>query len=333
MPQTVGPAEAPGTVYTHPDFVATLGEIYHPGRACGTRDVVVGHAVYRLPWIEGRGLEPQAPFVDYHEPLARLGPLASLLPWPRAPGGPRLRRLWRLERAAISPVPLDAGGPAGAAPWALGAPLVDWAAFPAWEEYLALLRARRVLAEDQRRRRRLEELTGPLQFTADDSADDVLPTCMAWKSARDREAGRPALFEIDAHRRFFHRLRERGLLRASTLRGGGALLSVWLGSVHGGRWSGWVFTFNPEPALARCSPGRQLLYPMLHESWRAGHCQFDFSIGLEPYKLAFATHVRPLVTAGLLPPHALPGALARRLLRGYPRALQALRALRGRAGP
>lgn len=333
MPQGTEPTGAPAAVYTRPDFVATLGEVYHPGRACGIREVAVGRGVYRLPWFEGRGLQPQAPFVDYHEPVARLGPLAGLLPWPQGPGGRPLHRLWRLERAALGPVRLEGAGPAGAAPWALGAPLVEWAAFPAWEDYLALLRARRVLAEDQRRRRRLEDLAGPLHFTADDSAADVLPTCMAWKSARDREAGRPALFEVDAHRRFFHRLRERGLLRASTLRGGGALLSVWLGSVHDGRWSGWVFTFNPAPALARCSPGRQLLYPMLHESWRAGHSEFDFSIGLEPYKLSFATHVRPLVTAGLPPPRALPGALARRLLRRHPRALQALRTLRGSAGP
>jgi hypothetical protein len=328
-----GQAEASGTVYTHPDFIAALGETYHPGRGCGTVDVAVGRAVYRLPWIEGLGLQAQATFVDYHEPVARLGPLPSLLPWPRGPGGRPLRRLWRLECAALGPVQLDPTHPGAPPPCPLGAPLVQWAGFPAWEDYLALLRARRVLAEDQRRRRRLEELAGPLHFNADDTATDVLPTCMAWKSGRDREAGRPALFDVEAHRRFFHRLRERGLLRASTLRGGGALLSVWLGSVHGGCWSGWVFTFNPEPALARCSPGRQLLYPMLHESWRAGHREFDFSIGLEPYKLSFATHVRPIVTAGLPPPRALPGALARRLLRRHPRALQALRALRGRAGP
>ena len=85
-----------------------------------------------------------------------------------------------------------------------------------------------------------------------------------------------------------------------------------------------------RPALARCSPGRQLLYGMLEESWRAGHREFDFSIGLEPYKLTFATHVRALGTAGRAPAGERLAALARRLLAHQRRLLQGLRDLRRR---
>jgi CelD/BcsL family acetyltransferase involved in cellulose biosynthesis len=320
--------ERPGNVYTRDDFITLLGEAFHPGRVCRAAEVAVGRDVYRLLRVQGSGWAPETTFVDYHEPVGRLEGWAAWSPWPRGPQGRRLRRLPRLRKASVGLVPVADHLAEGEHAAALGAPVVVWEGFENWESYLALLRSRRTLAEDLRRRRRLEDVAGPLRFTVDDLADDVLPTCFAWKTGRDREAGRPELFAEAAPRRFFEALRARGLLRASTLRGDGRLLSVWLGSVHEGRWSGWVFAFNPDPALARCSPGRQLLYPMLQESWRAGHREFDFSIGLEPYKLSFATHVRVLGTAGSPPLDERLAAVARRLLGRHPWALQVLRGLR-----
>jgi CelD/BcsL family acetyltransferase involved in cellulose biosynthesis len=181
---------------------------------------------------------------------------------------------------------------------AFGAPTVLWKDFAAWADYLKLLRGRGVLVDDQRRRRRLQESVGLLEFRVDDLAEDVLPTCFMWKSARDLELGHVDAFARDETRAFFHALRARGLLRASTLRGDGQLLAVWLGAVYRERWSGWVTAFNPEPSLAKYSLGRQLIYPMLEESYHAGHQEFDFSIGLEPYKLFFATHVRAVKNLG-----------------------------------
>jgi hypothetical protein len=320
--------ERPGNVYTQDDFITLLGEVFHPGKVCRPADVAVGRDVYRLLWVQGRGWAPETTFVDYHEPVGRLEGWAARSPWPRGPQGQRLDRLPRLRNASLGLLPLTRYLAEPEQASALGAPVVVWEGFENWESYLVLLRSRRMVPEDLRRRRRLEDVAGPLRFAVDDQAEDVLPTCFAWKTRRDREAGRPELFAEAAPRHFFEALRVRGLLRASTLRGDGRLLSIWLGSVHQGRWSGWVFAYNPEPAFARFSPGRQLLYPMLEESWRAGHREFDFSIGLEPYKLSFATHVRRLGTAGSAPPGERVAALTRHLLRRHPRALQALRALR-----
>ena len=329
MPRARAGVPPGGNLYTQAEFIAVLGEVFHPGRTCRPADVAVGREVYRLPWVEGRGPVADTTFVDYHEPVGRLGAAAR---WGLRPEDARTRHLHRLPRlrhACRGLVTVDDWRARIRAETVLGAPVVLWQGFAQWEDYLALLRKRRVLAEDQRRRRRLEALVGPLRFAVDDPGADVLPTCFDWKSARDRAACRADLFATDAHRRFFERLRAHGLLRASTLRAGdGRLLSVWLGAVHEGRWSGWVFAFNPDPALARCSPGRQLLYAMLEEGWRAGHREFDFSIGLEPYKLSFATHVRALGTAGRLPAGERLAALARRLLAGRPQMLQTLRALR-----
>ena len=320
----------PGTVYSRDDFISLLGQTFHSGSTYRAAEVAVGPDVYRMLWVDGRGWQPGATFVDYHEPVGQLAGWERWSPWPRGPQGRRLPRLPWLRQASLGVVPLAKWLAETDATRALGAPLVCWEEFRNWESYLALLRSRRVLAEDMRRRRRLEDLAGPLSFRVNDAADDVLPTCFAWKSGRDREAGRSELFADPATRRFFEALQARGLLRASTLRGNGRLLSVWLGSLHAGRWSGWVFAFNPDPALARCSPGRQLLYPMLEESWRAGDREFDFSIGLEPYKLSFSTHVRVLGTAGSPPAGERLSALVRWLLKRHQRTLQALRAFRRR---
>jgi hypothetical protein len=273
-------------IYTSLEFLDVIATVYFAGRRCHVQDHVVAGQVYRLLVVDGLGPVVKQTFVDLHEPL---GPATrhSSLP-----------TLARLQGACLPQIPMAElrQQPGGEAP--MGAPSIVWRDFSTWEDYLQVLRTRRVLAEDMRRARRLASILGPVSFEVDDTADDVLPTCCAWKSARDLELGRPDLFAIEANRRFFPALRARGLLRASTLRAGGQLLAVWLGAVHQRRWSGWVFTFNPKQAFNRFSLGRQLLYPMLQESHRAGHAEFDFSIGMEFYKLNFATHVRPIGLAG-----------------------------------
>ncbi|MEY8876760.1 MAG: GNAT family N-acetyltransferase, partial [Leptothrix sp. (in: b-proteobacteria)] len=238
---------------------------------------------------------------------------------------PRLPRLAGVGQAAVPICSFRQRTDAGEA---MGAPTIFWRDFASWDDYLQLLRSRKVLSEDQRRGRRLQQIAGPLSFQLDDHADDVLPTCCAWKSARDLSLGRSDLFAQPANRRFFVELRARGLLRASTLRADGKLMAIWLGAVYERRWTGWVFTFNPEPELGRCSPGRQLLYPMLEASHRAGHAEFDFSIGMEPYKLNFATHVRPIGRIGPPPASELAAAQLRRWLRHNPWCHDKAKALR-----
>lgn len=283
MPESAWPAV---NIYTSPEFLDVIARVYFAGRSCRVQDHVVAGQVYRLLEVDGLGAVLNQTFVDMHEPLGpavRHGKLPTL---PRLPGACQ----------PLVPIATFRQQPGWEA--AMGAPTIVWRDIATWDDYLQLLRTRRVMAEDMRRGRRLEGILGPMSFQVDDTADDVLPTCCAWKSARDLELGRPDLFAVEANRRFFPELRARGLLRASTLRAGGQLLAVWLGTVYLRRWSGWVFAFNPEPAFNRFSLGRQLLYPMLQESHRAGHAEFDFSIGMEAYKLHFATHVRPLGLAG-----------------------------------
>lgn len=304
-------------LYTDPAFLEVVAHVYHPGRRCTVRDHRVGDHVFRLLDVEGHGPLVSQTFIDFHEPLG---------PWSDASG--RLPGLPRLPGVAGPPQPVDAFRMTAGRGLGDGAPLARWREFGSWDSYLALLQSRKVLSDDRRRRRKLAAWAGELVFQAHDPASDVLPTCFAWKSARDRSLGRPALFDDPRHGRFFEELQARGMLRASTLRGGDGLLAIWLGALHAGRWSGWVFTFNPAPELARFSPGRQLLYDMLEHGFRSGHAEFDFSIGLEPYKLQFATHVRPIGLCGRPTALSWMGTAARATLARYPRLHERVRAVR-----
>jgi len=283
-PPSLGDRSTPAdSLFSDPEFLACMAEAYFPGRAWQTQLTQVHGRVFRLLSVEGLGLQTQLPFLDYHLPLAQT-PTHGV------------RSLSHLDGVASPAVHLSQ-----AAPLELGAPVLEWNGFRDWDDYRQLLRERRILAEDERRWRRLEGVAGPLRFTLHDDRPDVMPTVMAWKNARDREAQRPALFDQPGPARFLKAWSEAGRLRVSTLRGTGQLLAIWLGCVHQGVWGGWVFSFNPQPALSRCSPGRQLLYPMLRSSLEQGHTAFDFSVGLEPYKLGFATHVKPMARLGRAP--------------------------------
>lgn len=277
---------APANLYASQEFLDALARSFFPSRHCRVEDFQLGERVFRLLSVEGRPLANTHPFLDMHEPLLYPSDLSCA------------EKLPRIEGVSHAMVSLDEFKTKPEWQLFLGAPTVQWEAFSDWDQYLELLRKRRVLAEDQRRLRRLGEMVGPLEFKVNDVSDDVLPTAFSWKSARDQQLKRKDLFALAQTRNFFRELQSYGLLQASTLRANGELLSIWLGAVYNGRWNGWVTAYQPNPSLAKYSLGRQILYPMLEHSFRAGHKEFDFSIGMEPYKLFFSTHVRAVAPLG-----------------------------------
>jgi CelD/BcsL family acetyltransferase involved in cellulose biosynthesis len=153
-------------------------------------------------------------------------------------------------------------------------------------------------------------------------------TCYRWKSQQMLETLGFDAFADERNRRFFPELRAAGLLNASTLRAEGRLLAAWLGAVHDGRWYGWIFTYDRDPALRKLSLGRLLLYRMLEESHRLGHREFDFSIGEEPYKWFFATHARMIAPLGTPPLRLRARRVAVATLKAFPSLERRVRALR-----
>lgn len=276
--------------YASREYLDVLAHVYFPGRRAAVEEVEVGGQVLRLLVVDGRKPITSWFFLDYHEPLAP------------AERGPATRRRCFVPVVSQRAVRFEewkeaAGGILTPAPY------VDWAAFPTYAAYQDHIkpRGRDLLREAARRRRRLEEEFGTLSFTYDDQREDVIPTSLRWKSTQLRDTQLPDLFERQDNVEFFHELRRRGLLVASSLRANERLLSAWLGFVHEGVWSGWIFAHDRDPALKKYSVGRQLLHSMLEESHRRGHRQFDFSTGDEDYKSLYATHARLLGPLGALP--------------------------------
>jgi len=292
-------------LYANPEFLDVVARVFFPSRPYAIEDFKVDGKVFRLLTIDRVPLARPHPFIDIHEPV----PVSSSVG--------RLRKLRGLAGVSHAIVGLDEFRNDLAWSEFSGAPTVFWAGFEQWDDYEKLLRKRKVLADDRRRRRRLEEMLGPLEFFSDDRRNDVLTACFEWKTERYRNLKRN-LFAEEQTREFFRELQRCGLLRVSTLRAGDKLLGIWLGVVQGGRWFGMVLAFNPEKSLSKYSVGRQLLYPMLEESYREGHLEFDFSIGFESYKRYFATHVRAIGYHGSPPLHTRLASHARNRLKSWP---------------
>ena len=181
------------------------------------------------------------------------------------------------------------------------APFVDWTKFSSFDDYynLILSRNRGLVREYERRGRSLKKHLGETLFAEHDEGDDVIALAQQWKKTQLRAMGENDIFSCDKNVRFFYSMAEKGLLKASTLRAGKDLLSVWLGFVYDGVWSGWIFASNPD--LGKYSLGHQLLQEMLKKSYALGHRQFDFSLGDEGYKFMYATDGRILGPIGDLP--------------------------------
>jgi CelD/BcsL family acetyltransferase involved in cellulose biosynthesis len=185
------------------------------------------------------------------------------------------------------------------------APFVDFSEFADYSEYRAFLmkRSKDRFKKNWRLRERLENDFGTLKFTFNDSGDDVLEKSLTWKSAQLRETGLPDLFRKEENWEFYRELKRRGVLLSSTLRANERLLSSWLGYTHNGYWSGWIFTYDHDPALKKYSIGWQLMDSLLQTCHERKLKGFDFSIGHSDYKMTYGTHVRLLGSVGTRPAH------------------------------
>lgn len=314
-----------GNLYTSQPYLDVVIRTFGAGLSCEIADFRVQDRVFRLLARPGRwgtrGPRPHpTPFLDMHEPLAN-GDQSN---------GKTHRLAW-LPQVSHGIVPADEFQARTLARDFIAAPTVLWDAYPAWDDYLGFLRGRSSLVkDDQRRMRRLDETLGRVDFAVDDRSEDVLPTCYRWKSQQMLETLGFDAFADERNRRFFPELRAAGLLRASTLRAQGRLLAAWLGAVHDGRWYGWIFTYDRDPALRKLSLGRLLLYRMLEESHRLRHREFDFSIGDEPYKWFFATHARMIAPLGTPPLRLRARRVAVTALKAFPSLERRVRALRDR---
>lgn len=275
--------------FASPAYLAVVADVYFGGRSTRVADVRFGGKVLRVLIVDDRQVASEVPFLDYHLPLRpeEWGPVER-----RHAYAPRVAQgvVSREQRHSI---------PAGF----IASPYVDWSSFSSYEDYLAQRDDlhHRTIKKHRRFKVRLAEDFGALEFAADDRRRDVLALALEWKSAQFIETGERDLFADACNVRFFEELRDRGLLVASTLRASGRLLSVWLGFVHDGVWSGWIFAYDHDPALRPYSVGHHLMQSMLAYSFASGHREFDHSVGGQDWKWKYATHARLIGPLGIPP--------------------------------
>ena len=274
--------------YASAEYLNVASEVYFRGRQIRIEDVRIGDDVLRLLVVDGKDVVTSLPFLDYHEPLDQnQGDQAG-----RKHG---YAHFVARKRAELAKVDLNAFEDRELAP------TVDWTKFARYDDYKAFIlsRQRGLIRENERRGRRLADVFGTLQFNMNDEGEDVFEFARKWKSQQLCATGQEDYFADPRNLEYFSVLRQKGLLVSSTLRGDGRLLSVWLGYIHDGVWSGWIFTYDAE--FRKYSVGHQLLIAMLQRSYELGHREFDFSIGKEDYKMLYATDVRVLTSIGAIP--------------------------------
>jgi hypothetical protein len=302
--------------YASRDFLDAAAAVWFKHRKTAVENVQIGNDVLRLLVVDDRRIVTKLLFLDFHQPLA-----------PAEVQGPV--RKGRHARNVVRRVIGCRDWLSGAFPENELAPFVDWSAFQSFAAYKEelLKRHRGFIRDRERRGRSLATNHGKLVFTRDDRANDVLPLARQWKSAQLRATGQPDYFALPETMEFLEALRERNLLVSSTLRAGGRLVSLWIGFIYQGSWSGWIFAY--DPAFKKYAAGHQLLDAMLEESFRLGHREFDFSEGGEDYKMIYATHGRVLGEIGAPPPIRAAVLFAKRALRERsPKLLAAVQGLK-----
>lgn len=262
------------------EFLEATAAVYFKDRPTTVENVRIGDDVLRLLVVDGKKIITRLLFLDYHQPLT-----AQEIHGPIRPGA-------FADRVSRRVIDVDDRKDLDLAPF------VDWRQFSSFDHYYdRLLKRHHGLMRDRERRgRALVSHFGKLSFMLNDRADDVMPLVQAWKGGQLRSIGLPDFYTDPRTTTFFDTLQQRGHLVTSTLRAGERLVSAWVGFIHQGSWSGWIFTY--DPALKKYSPGHQLLIRMLQASYQLGHREFDFSIGAQDYKLLYATHGRVLTQIG-----------------------------------
>jgi hypothetical protein len=271
--------------YASRGFLDAAAAVYFKDRDANIENVRIGNDVLRLLVVDGKTIITSLQFLDLHQPLK-----SNEIDGPVRQG--------RYARFVVcNTISARAWDPLRYPDKEL-APYVDWSSFTGFDDFKSQLveRQRGLVRDRERRGRSLASKYGELTFTADDRAEDVFRLAQQWKSRQLRDTGLKDYFTDPRAMVFLNTLQERGLLMSSTLRAGGRLVSVWIGFIHDGCWSGWIFTYDPE--FRKFSAGHQLLIRMLEESCRLGHREFDFSDGAHDYKMFYATHGRLLGDIG-----------------------------------
>jgi len=269
-------------------YLATVADIYFPGRERAFEIFRTGGKDFRLLVIGRNQVINSWPFLDFVEPLD----VAPTVP---------VQELAYIPNAVIETVPADRRSPGAGRVGVEPAPFILWNQFSDWEAFEALVATRRknLKRESLRKHRGLENTLGSVSVVLSDDRREVFEQCIRWKSAQYLRTGLRDMFANRDNVRFFEELHRKQVLVVSSIAAGDRLLAVHFGALVDQTFYSWVAAYDPEQSTY--SPGALLLEALLAESWKRKDSEFNFLIGDQEYKWFYATHNRVIGPIGKLP--------------------------------
>ena len=155
----------------------------------------------------------------------------------------------------------------------------------------------------RKKRKKLSEL-GPLSHIVASNPDDVariIDAFFAQKLERFRQKNIASDFAAAETRQFFLRTCLDGLgsgqpaIELHALAAGDRIVAVYAGTPHRGRFHAMINSFDPDPEIARTSPGDLLLMSMMEKMCERGYQAFDLGIGEARYKSSWCDRSEPLL--------------------------------------
>ena len=165
---------------------------------------------------------------------------------------------------------------------------------------------KRVMSGDARRKLRQKEkwlvaAHGPVvhRVAADgQEGEAILSAYLAQKAVRFAQAGIADPFADPAAQTFLAEAHRAGALELHALRmEEGRILATFIGAVDATRFSGMLTSFDPDPALARFSPGDLLLQMLIRDQCLRGRTALDLGVGEARYKASVCDETIALVDA------------------------------------
>ncbi len=194
---------------------------------------------------------------------------------------------------------------------------------------------RRVFSADARKKlrskeKRLIEAHGPVVYRRAETAEEAnrfLTAFYAHKAVRFAAMGIADPYADPSIRAFLAAAAagpEAALeIHALCIAEGGRVLATFGGAVTGQRYSGMMTAFDPDPDIARYSPGDLLLQHLVREQATRGRLGFDLGVGEARYKASICDETIELVEATI--PVTLAGRAYGAIRQGLVRAKRGIK--------
>ncbi|HYX35608.1 MAG TPA: GNAT family N-acetyltransferase [Oligoflexus sp.] len=271
-------------IYSSDEFLHIVVEAFFSGQSWAIEFVQVRGQFFRVLVIDGKQVIGSVPFMDFLEALP-------------APEHPMPRKGAWLPRVSHKLVVVDEWRKGGFPHGMEASPTILWEDWREFSSFVQYAQENNSQAFSKRQKKKWGRIPGELQGSlryeyriTKASAEPLLALLMDWKTKQYQRTGLMDTFARPRTRKFFELLLQADLLQLSGVFAGDKPLALHAGFVREGRFYFVLPAYDIE--YQQYKSGQLLLESMLESSFHAGHREFDFLLGDEPYKFYYANRVR-----------------------------------------